>query len=210
MIGILGGTFDPIHFGHLRPALEVLQTLGLQELRFIPCGQPPHRQAPQATGLQRLSMLRAAIAGQAGFVLDDRELRRPGPSYMVDTLASLRAEVGDTPLCLVLGLDAFAGLERWHQWSRLFDYAHLVVTHRPGWSLPTLQTGPGLAELIRHKQVAPEQLARHATGRLSFLPVTQLDISASGIRQELQAGRDIRFLLPDNVYELIRRQQIYG
>ena len=211
MIGLLGGTFDPIHFGHLRPALEAYQSLGLQELRFIPCGEPPHREQPQATSQQRLIMARAAIAGQPGFMVDDRELRRDGPSYMADTLHSLREELGgQVPLCLILGLDAFLGLESWYRWESLFDYAHLAVTHRPGWSLHELPGESQLAQQVRERHTHTSQLGEHAAGKITFLSVTQLDISASGIRQELAAGRDVRYLLPDSVQELIIMQHIYG
>lgn len=211
MIGVLGGTFDPIHFGHLRPALEIQQALGLRELRFIPSAEPPHRSKPQASALQRLMMVRAAIADQPGFVIDDRELRRSGPSYMVDTLHSLREELGEsTPLCLILGLDAFLGLEGWHRWQDLFEYAHLVITHRPGWSLRDMHPGSILAKAIQARYSEPEQLARQPAGKLAFQSVTQLDISASGIREELTRGRDIRYLLPDTVHELIKTQHIYG
>lgn len=211
MIGLLGGTFDPIHFGHLRPALEVYQSLGLQQLRFIPSGEPPHRQKPQASALQRLMMVRAAIAGQPGFVLDDRELRRSGPSYMVDTLHSLREELGqETPLCLILGLDAFLGLEGWHRWQSLFDYTHLAITHRPGWSLRDLRHGSILEGEVRARYSTAGQLARQAAGKVTFIAVSQLEISASGIRRELAEGRDIRYLLPEAVRDLIHTQHIYG
>jgi len=211
MIGILGGTFDPIHYGHLRPALEIYEALGLDEVRFIPSAEPPHRDRPQASALQRLMLVRAAIQGQPGFVLDDRELHRSGPSYMVDTLHSLREELGaQTPLGLILGLDAFLGLEGWYRWQSLFDYAHLIVTHRPGWSLRDLHPDSILAGEIKPRYGEPAQLARQPAGRIHFQAVTQLDISASGIRQELAAGRDIRYLLPDTVYELIKTQHIYG
>ena len=116
LIGVLGGTFDPIHFGHLRPALEILQALELDEIRFVPCRIPAHRATPSITAEQRLALVRLATAGQPGFVADDRELRRAGPSYMVDTLTSLRAEVGDAPLCLILGTDAFRELLSWRRW----------------------------------------------------------------------------------------------
>ncbi|MFO8024210.1 nicotinate-nucleotide adenylyltransferase [Thiohalophilus sp.] len=211
MIGLLGGTFDPIHFGHLRPALEIYQALGLRELRFIPSAEPPHRDKPRASALQRLMMVRAAIAEQPGFVIDDRELRRTGPSYMVDTLHSLREELGsETPLCLILGLDAFLGLEGWHRWQELFDYAHLVITHRPGWSLRDKPPGSILANEIQARYSEPGQLVRRPAGKLGFQSVTQLDISASGIREELAKGRDIRYLLPDTVQQLIKTQHIYG
>lgn len=207
MLGIFGGTFDPVHFGHLRPALEVQQALGLNEVRFIPAGRPPHRDMPHATTPQRLSMLRAAIGDQPGFVVDEREIRRDGPSYMVDTLASLREEVGQLPLCLILGYDAFLGLPDWHQWSRLIELTHLVITHRPGWNHDDLDET--LQSLVKQHEMAPERLAEQAAGGLVFVPVTQLDISASGIREQICAGQDIRYLLPDPVYQIINEQKLY-
>jgi len=207
MIGIFGGTFDPVHFGHLRPALEVQQALGLNEVRFIPAGQPPHRETPYASTPQRLSMLRAAIEDQPGFVVDERELRREGPSYMVDTLASLREEVGQTPLCLILGYDAFLGLPGWHQWNSLIELAHLVITHRPGWSHDELDDA--LQSLVKQCETGVERLSEQAAGGLLFVPVTQLDISATIIREQIRAGQDIRYLLPDTVYRIIREQKLY-
>lgn len=207
MIGIFGGTFDPVHFGHLRPALEVQQALGLNEVRFIPAGQPPHRETPYASTPQRLSMLRTAIDDQPGFVVDERELRREGPSYMVDTLASLREEVGQTPLCLILGYDAFLGLPGWHQWNSLIELAHLVITHRPGWNHDELEDA--LQSLVKQCETGVERLSEQAAGGLLFVPVTQLDISATIIREQIRAGQDIRYLLPDTVYRIIREQKLY-
>ena len=210
MIGIYGGTFDPIHFGHLRPALEVQQALQLSEVRFIPCGQPPHRQQPDAPALQRLAMLRAAIAGQAGFSVDDREIVRAGPSYMVDTLKSLRTEVADTPLCLIVGFDAFLGIQSWSRWQLLFELANLVVTHRPGWSKQDLMNNDVIADLITEREAAATKLARYEAGKICFVPVTQLDIASTTIRALIQQGKDIRYLLPDSVYEMLDKQNIYG
>ena len=210
MIGILGGTFDPVHFGHLRPALEVAQVLKLDEVRFIPCGQPPHREQPVASALQRLSMLRAAIAGYAGFKVDDRELRRDGPSYMVDTLASLQNDFPGQTLCLILGWDAFVHLESWHQWQRLFEMAHIVVTHRPGWSPGQIARQSELGRLVEQKTVTEDKLSRKQAGYITFIPVTQLDISSTHIRQQLQQGNSVRYLLPGDVEQLILNQNIYG
>jgi nicotinate-nucleotide adenylyltransferase len=207
MIGIFGGTFDPVHFGHLRPALEVQQALGLNEVRFVPAGQPPHRDTPHATIPQRLSMLQAAIDDQPGFVVDEREIQREGPSYMVDTLASLREEVGQLPLCLILGYDAFLGLPGWHQWSRLTELAHLVITHRPGWNHDDLDEV--LQNLVQQHEMGLEQLSQHAAGGLVFVAVTQLDISATTLREQICAGQDIRYLLPDPVYQMIKMQKLY-
>ena len=207
MIGIYGGTFDPVHFGHLRPALEVQQALGLNEVRFIPAGQPPHRDMPHATAAQRLAMLRAAIDAQPGFVVDEREVQRAGPSYMVDTLASLRTELGALPLCLILGYDAFLGLPSWHEWHRLPELAHLVVTHRPGWNHDNL--GTELHSLVKRHAMTATQLSQAPAGGVTFVEVTQLDISATRIREQVCAGQDIRYLLPEPVYEMIREQNLY-
>ncbi len=211
MIGIFGGTFDPIHFGHLRSALEVREGVGLDEVRFIPCGIPPHRGMPRATALQRLAMVRAAISTEPAFRADDRELRRRGPSYMVDTLASLRAEFGHRPLCLLLGMDAFLGLESWHRWQSLNDLAHLVVMHRPGWEWQAGQAPVGLSLLVGERRCEdPQRLARQPAGRICFQAVSQLDISSSRLRALFAAGKNTRYLLPEGVRQLIEAQNIYG
>lgn len=208
-IGILGGTFDPVHIGHLRSALELLETLALAEVRLIPCGHPPHRNPPHASAAARRAMLDLAVAGQPGLRVDSRELERPGPSYMVDTLASLRDEVGATPLCLLLGSDAFLGLPRWHRWQELLQLAHLVVMHRPGWTLETSLEAP-LAQLVTARRVATvAALAAQPAGSLLLAPVTPLDISASAIRALVAAGRSPRYLLPDGVWDYIRDQGLY-
>src|SRR5512143_4181715 len=135
-IGIFGGTFDPIHYGHLRTALELKRALDLERLHFVPAATPPHRAAPCTDAALRLRMVQAAIAGEPGFVADDRELKRPGLSYTFDTLTSFRAEFPDRPLCLLLGMDAFLNLPQWHEWREIPQLAHVVVAHRPGWRAP--------------------------------------------------------------------------
>ncbi len=209
MIGIYGGTFDPVHYGHLRPALEVQQWLGLEEVRFIPSGQPPHRDMPQASVPQRLAMLHAAIDDQPGFVLDEREVSRAGPSYMVDTLDSFSRGPGSAPLCLILGFDAFLGLPGWHQWQRLPELAHLVITHRPGGGHGTDSMPEALRELVEARQMALHELKNHRAGGLVFVPVTQLDISATKIRRWVQEGESVRYLMPDRVIQIIQQQHIY-
>lgn len=195
MIGILGGTFDPIHFGHLRPALEVMQAVGLQQVRFLPNKIPPHRQDPWLSVEQRLELLQTAIAAQPGFVLDQRELQRAGPSYMVDTLASLREEFPSRPICLILGMDAFLGLNQWYQWQRIPQYCHLIVTTRPGFEL-----NRGFLQDMPLALVATAlELTEIASGRILLQSVTQLDISASCIRDMLAKGLSVRYLLPDEV-----------
>src|SRR5690606_32888062 len=131
--GIFGGTFDPIHYGHLRTALELKHVLDLAVVHFVPCANPPHRATPMTDGALRMRLVQAAIADEPGFVADDRELERAGLSYTVDTLFSLRAEFKARPICLLLGMDAFVSLPQWHRWNELLDLAHIVVAHRPGW-----------------------------------------------------------------------------
>ncbi len=209
MIGVLGGTFDPVHFGHLRAAVELREALGLDEVRLLPCGSPPHRDPPVASGADRRAMLEAAIAGEPGLAVDARELERPGPSYMVDTLASLRAELGhQEPLCLLVGSDAFAGLDRWHEWRRIPELAHLVVARRPGADLP----GTGaVAELLAARRVHEVAALRtRPAGRILIQPVTLLDISATRIRALLAAGRSVRYLLPEAALEIVRARRLYG
>ncbi|MCE3285127.1 MAG: nicotinate-nucleotide adenylyltransferase [Steroidobacteraceae bacterium] len=202
-IGVFGGTFDPVHYGHLRTAYEVLQSLRLREVRFVPAGDPPHREPPRVDAARRLELVRAATADQPGFVVDDREVRRAGPSYTVLTLGELRAEFPATPICLIVGMDAFRGLPTWHRWQELLELAHVVVAPRPGWSAPT---EGALGELLVARSAASvEALHERAAGRIFVQPVTQLEISSSELRELLAAGRDPRYLVPDTVRELVRR-----
>ena len=201
MIGIYGGTFDPVHYGHLRTALEVKEAISLNEVRFIPCRLPPHRREPCFNPRQRLEFLKIATADQPGFMVDTRELKRPGPSYMVDTLTSLRQEIGDRPMCLIVGLDAFLALPTWHRWEDLFDLAHLVVMDRPGYR-PQWQ--PSLKPHVESRTADEStMLQNRPAGRVFFLRVTRLEISGTHIRQCLAAGRNPRYLLPDQVLALI-------
>jgi len=204
VIGIYGGTFDPVHHGHLRTGVEVHESLCLSRLHWLPSATPPHRPAPLASAAQRLAMLRLAIQERAAWCVDTRELERPGPSYMVDTLVSLRGEFPDVPLLLFMGLDALRGLSSWRRWRNLFDHAHLVVMTRPGYEPPALE--PFLAERIAPPTALRETLA----GRLCFQPVTPLAISATAIRALIAAGRDPSFLLPDAVLAYIRQHRLYS
>ena len=207
-IGVFGGTFDPIHFGHLRTGFELWQELRLTELRWMPTGNPGHREPPIADAGLRLAMVRAAVADQPGFVVDDREVRRSGVSYSVDTLTELRSEFPDRSLCLVLGMDAFLGLPGWHRWRELFELAHIVVAHRPGWKAPT--TGP-LGELMVDRGTGGvRDLHAAPAGRIYVHAVTQLEISSTDLRNIITSGRDPRFLVPDAVREIIIETGCYA
>ena len=210
MLGIYGGTFDPVHYGHLRMAVEVKEALKLDELRFLPCRLPPHRGSPGAGPATRLQMLELALqpAG-AGFSVDRRELEREGPSYMVDTLASLRAESPGRVLCLIVGMDAFCGFPSWHRWRDLFGLAHIAVLRRPGGA--DAEWTPELAEMVRGRLARdPGELRSSPSGRVLWVEVTQLAISASDIRRLIAEGKSPRFLLPDPVLALIDAQRLYG
>lgn len=206
-IGVLGGTFDPVHHGHLRVALDVLEELGFAEVRLLPSRQPPHRVTPGATPAQRLAMLNAAVARQNGLVVDRRELDRDGPSYMHDTLASLRAELPDTPLCLLIGRDAFNELPTWHRWRELFQLAHFLVLERPG-SVPAMPSAL-CAELNGRTIPDPVLLQQSNAGRVFTWQATQLEISATRIRNLLMTGRSPRYLLPEIVLDYIKRFGLY-
>ncbi|MGB7931034.1 MAG: nicotinate-nucleotide adenylyltransferase [Gammaproteobacteria bacterium] len=207
MIGILGGTFDPVHFGHLRPALEVQEALALQELRLVPCHIPPHRPQPYASAAQRVAMLEAAVGRHPAFRIDTRELQRNGPSYTFDTLMSLREELGDAGLCLLLGMDAFGDLTTWHRWDELIELCHLVVMTRPGADVPA---GGELAGFIRrHRVPAAAGLQHRPAGRLLFQPVTALAISASRLRALLAEDLSPAFLMPEAVIDIINREGLY-
>lgn len=207
-LGIFGGTFDPIHYGHLRTAFELMQALRLDELRFMPTGLPPHRDPPVASNDVRLAMVKAATEAQAGFIVDDRELRREGPSYSVDTLSALRAEYPHRAFCLIVGMDAFIGLPKWYQWRQILELSHIVVAHRPGWRTPTL--GP-LGELLVDRGTANiADLHDSIAGRIYIHPVTQLEISSSALRELIRRGGDPRFLMPDSVRKIIEETGCYA
>lgn len=209
MIGLLGGTFDPIHFGHLRPALEIRDALGLDEVRFLPCRIPPHRGTPRETAETRAALVARALQGEPGFMLDRRELEREGPSYTVDTLRSLRVELGaEAGLCLILGRDAFNGLPRWHKPEALLRLAHIVVAQRPGEEgEPAATLGDMIAGCVSESL---DELAQVPAGRVAFVDVTQLGIAATAIREGLARGQSPRFLVPDGVWEMIRTAGLYG
>jgi nicotinate-nucleotide adenylyltransferase len=207
-IGIFGGTFDPIHYGHLRTAFEMLQALRFGEIRFVPGGDPPHRGETHAAAELRYEMVRVAIAGQDGFSIDDRELRRDGPSYSVDTLLSLRAELPAVSLGLIVGMDAFLGLASWHRWDEILGLAHIIVAHRPGWRAPDF--GPLGDLLAAHGTHRIEDLHENRDGFIHVHAVTQLEISSTEIRELVAAGRDPRFLMPDAVRDVIIESGCYS
>ncbi len=207
-IGLFGGTFDPIHYGHLRTAFELWQALKLAEVRFLPTGSPPHRNETYASAELRLAMVKAAVADQPAFVVDDREVRRSGLSYSVDTVTELRNENPDRSLCLLLGMDAFLGLPNWHRWRELLELTHVVVAHRPGWKAPT--SGPLGEVMVDRGTGSIRDLHDQKAGRIYVHAVTQLEISSTELRQNLISGRDPRYLVPEPVRRIIRETGCYA
>lgn len=211
-LGILGGTFNPVHVAHLRLAQELAQGLGLGGVRFIPAGTPPHRDAPRADARHRLEMVRLAIAGNPLFEADDRETRRAGASYTFDTLTELRSDFGDRPLCLLMGADAFSALTTWHRWAELFDLAHVVIAHRPGFPIGEMQAAlpaPLRKAYLERLGTGPQALRSARAGTILTREITALDVSATAVRAELAAGGSARYLVPDAVLDYIARNRLY-
>lgn len=206
-MGILGGTFDPVHSGHIHLANEAYRQLDLQEVRLIPCYQPVHRDQPTAAPEDRLKMVQLAIGSYPGLKIDDREIRRGGPSYMIDTLQSLRKELGTTPLYLIMATDAFAEFDHWHRWQEIPELAHLVIVERPECPI-TLR--PQLKKLLQQREVKdPTLLTQKPAGHIYFLDVPLLPISATEIRHQLAAGKDPKNSLPKAVWEYIQKKSLY-
>lgn len=206
-IGVFGGTFDPVHIGHLRLALELKQQLGLDEMRLVPCHKPPHRNAPQVSSAQRAEMLRIALQDCPELLLDERELQRDKPSYTYDTLTELRAELGsDVSLVLCMGEDAFAGLSSWYCWQELIHLAHIVVIARPGWHLA--DSGEVHDLLLKHKRDV-KSLDYEPAGAIVLQSPRLLPISATEIREQIHAGICAQFLLPEGVWKYITANGLY-
>ncbi|MEQ8515150.1 MAG: nicotinate-nucleotide adenylyltransferase [Chromatocurvus sp.] len=206
-IAVLGGTFNPIHHGHLRSAVELLEYLPVSELRFMPCSLPPHREPPGISARQRAAMIELAIAGEPRFSCDLRELERSGLSYTIDSLLSLREEIGALrPLVLVMGCDALSGLDRWHRWQELLDHCHIVAIARPGWEWP--ERGE-VADYLASRAADATALATAPAGSVCITSLRQLPISATEIRSLLQSGRSARYLVPDAVHTYIDQHRLY-
>ncbi|MBX2825040.1 MAG: nicotinate-nucleotide adenylyltransferase [Gammaproteobacteria bacterium] len=203
-IGLFGGTFDPVHFGHLRPALELRESLHLEVLRLLPCHLPAHRDQPGATSRQRIEMLELAVDGVDGLVVDPREAQRDTWSYTVDTLSGFHTENTSLELIFFLGMDAFAKFTTWHRFEAILDLAHLVIIDRPG-----AEVGGEEERLLMSRQVDSLDSAPAPHGAILLQRVSQSDISATRIRELVAAGRDIRYLVPEAVYDYILENNLY-
>ena len=212
-LGLFGGSFDPVHFGHLRLAAELREAFALERVAFLPAGRPWQRgQGARASGEHRAAMLRLATTGDEGFVVDERELGREGDTYTLDTLEEVRREVGpDRPIVFLCGSDAFAGIETWHRWESLFDLAHFAVAVRADdarWQAK----GPGAipASLWPRVSVNRRDLISVPAGRIMTFSMTPLAISSTAIRDRVAGGSTIRYLTPDPVVGYIHQHSLYG
>ncbi|MBN9123397.1 MAG: nicotinate-nucleotide adenylyltransferase [Nitrosospira sp.] len=213
LTGVFGGTFDPIHYGHLRVAEEIAEMIGLQEMRFIPARRPRLREAPVAPYCHREAMVHIAIECNPAFILDGRETRSSGVSYSVETLRELKRELGaDAILCFIVGADAFTRFAQWHDWLEIFDLCHLIIVRRPGVELNMNRDNlpPELWEACAQRWVAnPDDLRKARSGLIFPAPTILLDISATAIRVRLAAGKSVRYLLPDATLDYISAHHLY-
>jgi nicotinate-nucleotide adenylyltransferase len=210
-LGIFGGTFDPVHYGHLRLAEESMAHLGLGGVRWIPAGNPPHRGIPQVTAAQRLAMVLRSTADNPRFAVDPAEVDSQAPSYTVLTLERLREELGmQRPLVLLVGADAFSGLASWHRWTEILTLAHVAVSHRPGFPVEISSLPSALAKQFSDRRVLDiDSLKSAPGGRIVTFAMTQLAISATQIRKLLANGMSARYLLPDSVLDYISSHSLY-
>ncbi|MEK0361095.1 nicotinate-nucleotide adenylyltransferase [Pseudomonas sp. CBC3] len=206
-IGVLGGTFDPVHIGHLRGAVEVAEALGLDEVRLVPNFRPPHRETPNSSAQDRLAMVRLAARELPLLKVDSRELERDKPSYTLDTLESLREEMeADDQLFLIMGWDAFCGLPSWHRWDELLDHCHILVMQRPD---ADSEAPEALRDLLAARNVNDPLALAGSSGQIAFVWQAPLGVSATRIRQFLASGRSVRFLVPDAVLAYINAHGLY-
>ena len=213
LVGIFGGTFDPIHYGHLRIAEEIVKTVGLQKLYFVPAGMPRLRHSPVASPQHRVEIVRLAIQKNPDFVLDEREINRGGVSYSIDTVREFKQEFGEEiRLCFVLGADAFINLPEWNNWKELFNLCHFIVSTRPGYTLTLIKEllSKELREECSQRWVSnTESLRKDTSGLIFIASTTMLDISATSIRAHIAVGRSVRYLIPDIIVNYISENKLY-
>jgi len=207
-LAVFGGTFNPVHYGHLRSALELVEKLQLAQLRLMPSAVPPHREEPDISAAHRVAMVQLAVEGEPRLACDDRELRRTGLSYTIDSLEELRAELGAArSLCMVMGCDAVLEITTWRRWDELLDLAHIVIIARPGWDLPA--SGDVAAWLAANRAREAGALRARPAGSILIEELRPLDISSTEIRDLLAAGRSPRYLLPQSVLDYIHLNKLY-
>ena len=213
LVGIFGGTFDPIHYGHLRIAEEIVKIVGLQKMYFVPAGMPRLRHSPVASPQHRVEIVRLAIQKNPDFVLDGREIYRDGVSYSIDTVREFKQEFGEeVRLCLVLGADAFIKLPEWNNWKELFNLCHFIVSTRPGYTLTLIKEllSKELREECSQRWVSnTESLKKDTSGLIFIASTTMLDISATSIRAHIAVGRSVRHLVPSVTVNYISENKLY-
>ena len=207
-VAIFGGTFNPVHHGHLRAAIEIKEALDLAAVHMIPLFAPPHRDPPSVSADLRLAMLEAATQDEDGLIADDREISRGGISYTVETLRELREEVGSTPLCMIVGTDAFAHLHTWRDWEELIELAHIVMVHRPGSDLPKDVPANELLQKVETDKI--KDLHESPAGSFMSISIPMLEISSTQIRSILHNGQNPKYLLPESVLKIITEQNLYN
>lgn len=207
-VGIFGGTFNPVHHGHLRVASTLAEHLGVAQMRMLPCALPPHRELPKVSAAQRLAMLELALKGQSVLRADGLELRRQGPSYSIDTLVQVRREIGEqVPLFFCMGMDTLAGLNSWQRWRELLDHCHIVVSSRPGWALPNQEPLAGWISQNRRNDI--NVVKSCAQGHIYFCDRVNLDLSSTAVRDKLEKGNCTADMLPVAVANYIKQYQLY-
>ncbi len=210
-IGLLGGTFNPIHFGHLRMAQELADSLSLNSVKFIPSANPPHKPEPQVSAEHRAAMVQLAITGNSQFQFDGRELSRTGASYTVETLESLRNELGDhAGLVLIMGSDAFTKFNTWHRWQEIIKLCHIALVQRPASTNKESLTKELETFLHNNYTEHTQDLHESSAGLITMQAITPLEISSTAIRQALQLKHSAHYLMPENVLDYIAVNQLYS
>ena len=205
----MGGTFDPVHNGHLRTALELQQWLKVKQVTLIPSGEPVHRSEPSCSAKDRLAMVELAVADAASLQVDSREVDAHTPSYSALTLASLRQSLGpDKPICMVMGMDAYLSLPSWKDWHTFLSLCHIIAVARPGYAYTADDV---MDDFTRHHQIElTDMLWQQPCGAVMIHELTPLGISATQIRNLVAQGKTPRYLTPDQVWEYIKQHQLYG
>ena len=206
-IGFLGGSFDPIHFGHLRPALEICEALNLKQLFLMPNHIAPHKALAHCTSKQRATMVELATENQANIFVDTRELLRDKASYTIDSLIELQSCHPHSPICFIMGMDSLLSFNSWHRYEEILDHCHLIISHRPGWNFELNSTMQAL--VATHQTDKIDDLHQTIAGKIYFQKTSQLAISSTQIRDLIQNNKKVDFLLPEKVIAYIKEQKLY-